>query len=90
MTENQPLLVTLSQIAHLLGVQRQQVSAWKSRRKNNGFPEPTTDYQRRDRLFDLYLWEEVQDWHKNYTPAKGGAPRGARNGRSKLRREVDH
>lgn len=84
--ESEPFLVTLSQVAQLLGKTRQQVSTWKSRRERNGFPKACGEYSNGE----LYLWEEVLLWYQNYTPRKGGAPRGARNGRSRYRRAIDH
>lgn len=81
----EPFLVTQSQIAKLLDKPRNQVSAWRSRRKNSGFPEPATTYQRNGKEYDLYLWPEVEEWYKNYVPKKGGAPVGNQNATGRRR-----
>lgn len=75
---------TYAQIAHLLGVSRNQVYMWGQRRERNGFPEPVGTYRGSDGrcttspVFDL---NEVVAWYVNYDPKAGaGAPRGNQNG----------
>lgn len=58
--------LTPSQLAEALGVSRQQIYAWASRRRNNGFP------QKHEQKYDL---KKVLDWLENYEPSKGGRPK---------------
>lgn len=62
----------MNAVAARLGVSRQQVYAWWSRRERNGFPAGRTT--QRGQTFDF---DEVLAWHKAYVPSRGGRPRGA-------------
>lgn len=54
-----------------VGVSRQQIWAWYSRRDRNGFPAELRE-DARGLLFDL---DEVIRWHEGYVPQTGGRPR---------------
>ena len=64
-------LMTISQVARLLQVSRQQVQTWFTRRAVNGFPDV-------DALSEQgKLWSKgsVTQWHRTYRPTHGGRPR---------------
>ena len=64
-------LMTVSEVAALLQVSRQQVQTWYIRRGTNGFPEPVLLSERGK------LWAEasVVQWRRTYRPTHGGRPR---------------
>lgn len=69
-------LMTMSELAHELGVSRQQVWAWQSRHKRNGFPasrgERVLTVGRPSRAWSL---AEVREWRRTYSPLRGGRPK---------------
>ena len=64
-------LMTISQVARLLQVSRQQVQTWFARRAVNGFPDVDALSERGK------LWSKwsVTQWHRTYRPTHGGRPR---------------
>lgn len=58
--------VTPSRLAEMLGVSRQQIYAWASRRRNNGFP------RKHEHKYNV---QAVTTWLTKYEPSKGGRPR---------------
>lgn len=73
-------LVSLADIARLLGVTYSQADAWRTRAYNNGFPQHVLENVRGrvGRPGPRWLLHEVMEWHKNYTP-QPGRPRMATN-----------
>lgn len=71
-------LMTASELAELLGVDRRQVDMWDKRGDRNGFPRSCGTEERRagkpQRVWDPVV---VRVWHKRYQPSKGGRPRNA-------------
>lgn len=61
-------LVSNGMIAALLGVTRQQVKTWYSRRATNHFPEPVGYGIGGERLWQ---WDDVKSWHDSYVPSVG-------------------
>lgn len=55
------------------------VNSWFDRRAKTGFPEPSGSRQGRARPARTWNVDEAWEWFKNYSPAKGGAPKGNRN-----------
>lgn len=73
-------LVTMGEIAQRLEVSLSTVDNWIQGIRGKGyapFPEPVKSVGR-TRIWD---WSEVAEWHENYQPQRGGAPRGDRNGK---------
>ena len=64
-------LMTISQVARLLQVSRQQVQTWFARRAVNGFPDVDLVGDRGK----LWSGGKVLDWHRTYRPTRGGRPR---------------
>lgn len=68
-----PKLATMSQIARVLDVSLNQVWAWHSRRKANGFPEAVASVIARKgaggpHRAPLFILREVLQWHEDYLP----------------------
>lgn len=71
------MMLTMAQLAEELHVDRRQVYSWYARRARNGFPEavnvrPIGIGGRTRKLWHLH---EVKQWHRAYTPSKGGRPK---------------
>ena len=82
-------LITMSEIARLLGVSRQQVWAWHDRRKRNGFPEHH-DLVHRTMGEPVRVWRRsvVEQWFDSYVPSLGGRPPAPRVERDCSREEL--
>jgi len=71
--------MTKSELADLLGVSKQQIWAWHSRRTRNGFPDRVgVEERRRGVLSDVFSPREVLLWWRRYVPSQGGRPSGRR------------
>jgi len=71
-------LMTMAEVAAMLGVDRRQVWAWYTRRERNGFPEPVQHRPLGVEGRTRPMWNptEVKAWHRKYTPNVGGRPKG--------------
>jgi hypothetical protein len=72
-------------LAKALGVSTNQIYMWNQRWERNGFPAPTHHRERGCRpqyapkARWLWVLDEVLEWHRDYTPNRGGAGTHKRN-----------
>jgi len=76
-------IVGVQQAAARLGVSLTTLDNYIQgiRGKHHPFPEPLTIVNARTKVWD---WTEIEEWAKNYVPAKGGAPLGNTNNDGKF------
>jgi hypothetical protein len=72
-------LVSMAEIARMVERDKRTVDMWIRRRRTSHFPDHVAFLVFGSRLIPLYKKKEVQDWHAQYIPSKGGAPKGNRN-----------
>lgn len=75
MKKSKRRLMTLTELALELGVDRRQVWAWAARAARNGFPAPVRTIERLGRTVNVWDFAEVSEWHLAYVPSVGGRPR---------------
>lgn len=71
------MMMTMSQLAKELEVDRRQVYAWSHRSERNGFPAPARKIMQRGRMVPVWHLHEVVDWKRSYRPSRGGRPKSA-------------
>lgn len=77
--KKQKNLMTMSELAELLGVDRRQVWAWNTRSARNGFPQPIRTIMRLGHTVHVWDADSVLAWHQRYVPSVGGRPKGSRS-----------
>lgn len=68
------MMMTMSELATELHVDRRQVYAWYQRRARNGFPLPAKFVSYGLRRRAVWNLDEVVEWRRTYQPSRGGRP----------------
>lgn len=68
------MMMTMTELAGELHVDRRQVWTWHKRRDRNGFPAPVRTIKRLGREVPVWDLAEVKEWRRGYRPSLGGRP----------------
>lgn len=69
------MIMTMTELAAELEVDRRQVWTWFHRRERNGFPDPVRKALRYGKEVDVWYLHEVVEWRRTYRPHPGGRPK---------------